>query len=42
MQTPLAKQDALMEYLKHTGSGAVRGAARASVRGEYVGQALFA
>ena len=41
MQTRLAQQDGLSEYLTHTGSGlwAVPPGIR---RGEYVGQALFA
>ncbi|MEI2671989.1 MAG: hypothetical protein V9G13_12925 [Marmoricola sp.] len=40
MQTTLAAQDAMMEYLQHTGSGlfAVPPGVK---KGEYVGQSLF-
>ena len=41
MQTRLASQDLLQEYLQHTGSGLF--AIPSGVRpGEHVGQALFA
>ena len=41
MQTRLAQQDGLSEYLTHTGSG-LWAVPPGVCRGEHVGQALFA